>query len=96
MMRVALEEANAHGVIERLRTLRSLEHRHDVDLGELCHRYERRDRFDTHPIERMIMNYIAQPRLRADGGEELWVRLDRVREVRSLMTEGKLVGEPGN
>ena len=95
MMRRALEEANAPTVIERIQTLRSLEHRHDVDLGEVCHRYERRNRFDTHPIERLIMNYIAQVRLNAQGGEELWIRLDRVREVRSLMGEGKLVGEPG-
>lgn len=95
MMRVALEEANAHSTVERLRTLRSLERQHDVDLGELCHRYERRNRFDTHPIERLIMNYIAQAKLSSEGAEELWVRLDRLREVRSLMSEGKLVGEPG-
>jgi len=95
MFRAALEEANAHATVARLQTLRSLERQHDVDLGEICHRYERRNRFDTHPLERLIMNYIAQAKLTAEGAEELWIRLDRVREVRSLMAEGKLVGEPG-
>jgi hypothetical protein len=89
-MRGALLEAGATEVAERLTALRSLEKRFDVDLGEVCWRYERRSAPDTHPIERMIIGYITESRR---GGEELWVRLDRVRQLRELK-EGRLVGDP--
>ncbi len=89
-MKSALLEAGASDAAQRLVALRRLEQEFDVDLGEICHRYERRDDPKTHPIERVVMAYITQARR---GGEELWVLLDRVRQLRELK-EGRLVGEP--
>lgn len=89
-MRGALLEAGASDVVERLGVLRRLERRFDLDLGEICFRYDRRLDPRTHPIERMIIAFITEAR---PGGEEVWVRLDRVRQLRELK-EGRLVGEP--
>jgi hypothetical protein len=91
-MRAALHEAGAAGAAERLAALRQLERRYDVDLGEVCHRFGRRNLPDTHPIERFVMSYIAEERVLAGRGE-LWVLLDHLRQVRELM-DGRLVGEP--
>lgn len=41
------------------------------------------------------MNYIVEHRPRESSPGELWVRLDRVQEIRDL-SEGRLVGEPGS
>jgi hypothetical protein len=89
-MQSALLEAGAGEVATRLVMLRRLERQFDVDLGEVCYRYERKDDPATHPIERVIISYITQAR---QGGGELWVLLDRVRQLRELK-EGRLVGEP--
>ncbi len=94
-MRSALEEVAADHVAERLDALRRMERHFGIDLGSVCHRYDRRDDPATHPIERMIMNYIAEHRDSDCGTPELWVLLDRVEEIREL-TEGRLVGEPGS
>lgn len=94
-MRSALEEASVPEVTGRLDALRIIERRFGIDLASLCHRFLRRDDPATHPIERMIMNYIAEPRAADHGTDELWVRLDRVAEIREL-TEDRLVGEPGS
>jgi hypothetical protein len=92
-MKSALVEAGARAAAERLVALRQLERRYNVDLGEICHRYGRRNQPDTHPIERFVMSYIAEERAPPHGRPELWVLLDRLRQVRELM-EGRLVGEP--
>jgi hypothetical protein len=94
-MRSALADAGVAQAVDRLDALRRLEHHFRIDLGSLCHRWGRRERPETHPIERFVVNYIAQTRRRDAGEEELWVRLDRVGEIRELM-EGRLVGEPGS
>jgi hypothetical protein len=86
----AFREAGASDLVERLAVLRSVERRFDLDLGEVCHRYERRSDPNLHPIERMIIAYITETRR---NGEELWVLLDRVRQLRELK-EGRLVAEP--
>jgi hypothetical protein len=93
-MRGALLEAGGHATVDRLDTLRKLERSFRIDLGSVCHRFDRRDLPETHPIERMVVNYIAEIHKPANGAEELWVMLDRVDEIRELM-EGRLVGEPG-
>jgi hypothetical protein len=90
-LRAALLEAGAAPMAERLSAFRALERKFDLDLGEVCHRYLRREQPGTHPLERMILGYIVEPRR---GGEELWILLDRVRQLRELK-EGRLVGEPG-
>lgn len=91
-MRAALLEAGAKDAVERLDALRALERRFEVDLGSVSWRYERRDEDGTHPLERYIIDYIAE--LHRTGDDEvLWVNLDRVREIRDLM-QGRLVGEP--
>lgn len=91
-MRTALMDAGAEDAVARLDALRGLEHRFQVDLGSISWRYERREDEGTHPLERYIIGYIAE--LRRSGEDEvLWVKLDRVREIRDLM-EGRLVGEP--
>ena len=89
----ALREAGALPSVERLLTLRQLEHRFDVDLGLLCHWFERRDGKETHPVERAIITYLTAPHGN-NGGAELWIRLDRVRELRDLLEESRLVSEP--
>lgn len=90
----ALEAAGATETLERLRALRRLEAHFSIDLGSLCHRFERRDAASTHPLERMVLSYVATWRQRPEGGEELWVLLDRVRQVRHLVEEGQLTREP--
>jgi hypothetical protein len=92
-MKTALLEAGAAAAAARLAALRLLERRYDIDLGEICHRYGRRNLPETHPIERFVMSYIAEERPPCNGGCELWVLLDRLHQVRELM-EGRLVGEP--
>jgi hypothetical protein len=92
-MSQALREAGAAGTAERLSGLRKLEHRFDIDLGLLCHWYMRRDQPDTHPVERTIILYLTQAHSTAHQ-PELWILLDRVRELRALLEEGRLVGEP--
>jgi hypothetical protein len=93
-MRASLLDAGANDAVARLDALRELERRFEVDLGSVSWRYERREEEGTHPLERYIIDYIAEMR-RTDDDEVLWVRLDRVREIRDLM-EGRLVGEPGS
>jgi hypothetical protein len=91
-MRGALLEAGATAVVERLDALRKMERAVGIDLGSVCHRFDRRSRPDTHPIERLVIDFVTETRHGA-GGEELWVIIDRVAQVRELM-EGRLVGEP--
>ncbi len=92
-MRDALTETSTPGnVLDRLQALRQIERTHDFDLGAVCWRWEHRTDEATHPLERQVMEYVAEAR--GTGGEwMLWVRLDRVRVLRELM-EGRLVGEP--
>jgi hypothetical protein len=92
-MSAALREAGATPSVERLMVLRQLEHRFDVDLGLLCHWYERRDGHETHPVERAIITYLTTAH-RIDDATEIWIRLDRVRELRDLLEESRLVSEP--
>lgn len=92
-MSAALREAGARGPLERLRALRRLERRFDVDLGSICWRFRRRDDPGMHPIERYVVDYVAQESVSDDGSDALLILLDRVRHVRDLM-EGRLVGEP--
>lgn len=89
-MTAALREAGVDSSSERLRTLRELEIKFDVDLGMLCHWHEKRDASATHPVQRAITMYLTaeQP------GADVWIRLDRLRELRDLLEESRLVGEP--
>jgi hypothetical protein len=93
-MLAALEEAGPQDAFGRLCLLRQLEKRFGIDLGMLCYHFEHRNDAKTHPFERAIMNYVAFWRMNESGTEELWVRLDRIREVREIVDEGRLVGEP--
>jgi len=92
-MRAALSEVGARAAVARLDALRALERRFDIDLGVITGLHTRRDAADLHPIERLVLSYVSETR-KSDHGEELWVLLDRVRDIRDLM-EGRLVGEPG-
>jgi hypothetical protein len=87
----ALGEAGATAALERIRVLRRLEAHFAIDLGSLCHRFERRDDAATHPLERLVLNYVAAWRRVDDGAEELWVRVDRVRALRELIEAGDTV-----
>jgi hypothetical protein len=89
----ALRGAGAAPAVERLITLRQLEHRFDVDLGLLCHWYERRDAGETHPVERALIGFLTTPQRNGEVAE-IWIRLDRVRELRELLEESRLVSEP--
>ena len=93
-MLAALAEASANDSCARLRALRALEHSFALDLGMLCYHFEHRDDADTHPFERAVMNYVAHRRVNAQGADELWVLVNRVREVREIVEEKRLVGEP--
>ena len=91
----ALEEAAADDAFARLCALRQMEKHFQVDLGMLCYHFEHRNDLGTHPIQRAVMNYVASW-LDANGREELRVRIDRVREVRDIVEEGRLISEqPG-
>ena len=92
-MTTALVEAGAADAADRLYTLRQIERQFDVDLGMLCHWYERRDHDETHPVQRAVIQYLTTQR-DTQLGHELWIRLDRVRELRELLEESRLVGEP--
>jgi hypothetical protein len=87
----ALQEAGAGEACGRLLALRRIEKQFDLDLAEICHRHVHRNDEGTHPIERMVVDFIAEEREHADGGL-LWVMPERVQQVRELM-EGKLVGD---
>ncbi|MGQ0562025.1 MAG: hypothetical protein ACT443_09145 [Gemmatimonadota bacterium] len=93
-MLAALEEAAANEAYTRLVVLRTLEKQLAVDLGMVCHHFEHRNDATTHPFETAVMNYVAHWRVNRAGGEDLWVRLDRIREVREIVEEGRLVGAP--
>jgi hypothetical protein len=95
-MSSALAESGSTRSLERLRALRSMEVHFGVDLGSLCFRFTHRNDKGTHPIEQTVLAYMAQWRSSSTGGDELWVLLDRVREVRELMQEeeGQLAREP--
>lgn len=89
----ALVEAGAAEAAERLYALRQIERQFDVDLGMLCHWYERRQHNDTHPVQRAVIEYLTAQH-DTQLGHELWIRLDRVRELRELLEESRLVGKP--
>jgi hypothetical protein len=92
-MSSALRDAGAADVVDRLFALRQLESRFDVDLGLLCHWYARRDARETHPVERAIITYVTTHH-EGSAGEELYIRVDRVRALREFLEESRLVGEP--
>jgi len=96
-MAEALRSAGEVEAAERLDALRRLEIRFSIDLGSLCHRFERRNAADTHPLERTVLDYIATWHRLEDGREEFWVLVDHVRQVRELIEAGELVGkvDPG-
>ena len=90
----ALEEAGANASYARMVVLRTIEKQTGVDLGMVCHRFERRNDPDIHTLERAVMNYVAEWRLENSGAEDLWIRLDRIREVRDIVEDDRLVTEP--
>ena len=85
----ALEEAAADDAFARMCALRQLEKQFGVDLGMVCYHFAHRNDKATHPIQRAVMNYVAEWSA-AGGVEELRVRIDRVREVRDLVEDGSL------
>jgi len=92
-MKRALSDAGAQAALGRIGALRRLEREHNIDLGEVCHRFAQRNSPETHPIERFVMSYIAEERTRPNGRRELWVLVDRISQVRQLM-DSQAVGEP--
>jgi hypothetical protein len=92
-MTQALREAGAAPMLERLGALRQLERRFDVDLGLLCHWFERRNHADVHPVERALTAYLTSVH-DAPQHAEVWILVDRLRELRDLLEESRLVGEP--
>jgi hypothetical protein len=96
IMRESLLQRGAEDSVARLEALRSVERAFDLDLGLVCHLYEHRGDAGRHPIEKMVVEFITDVGLTdaagADGDELLWIRPDRVRQVRDLM-QGQAVGE---
>lgn len=92
-MVAALSEANAEETLARLRALRILERRFEIDLGSICWRLGRVTEPNIHPIERYVVQYVTRVHVEDDGTEVVLILLDNVRQVRELM-EGRLVGEP--
>ncbi len=90
----ALREADATEMLARLRALRALERRFAIDLGSLCYRFGRRDAAGTHPLERSVLDYVARESIGPDGRRDLLVMVDRVRSVRTLIEQGRLVHDP--
>jgi hypothetical protein len=87
----ALTEAGADDAGARLLALRSIERRYDLDLAEICILHARRNDARTHPIERIVLDFIVEEH-HGEDETQLWVLPDRVRQIRELM-DGKLVGE---
>ena len=85
-----LTKAGADDAGARLLALRSIEKRFDLDLAEICARHARRNDGSTHPIERLVLEFITEER-HAEDETQLWVMPDRVRQVRDLM-DGSLAG----
>jgi hypothetical protein len=92
-MAAALEEAGAAEVLRQSKMLRRMEISFGIDLGSLCHRFEHRHDPGIHPIECMVMNFVAEWRGRSEA-PELWILVDRLHQVRELMEEGQLAREP--
>lgn len=90
-MLAALGRDDASADADRLRLLRRLERRVGLDLAELCGRLHAAP--DAHPLEQRVLHYLTEW---TDGPDarELLVFPERVREVRALMDEGRLVGDP--
>lgn len=86
----ALEEAAADDAFARMCTLRQMEKHFAVDLGMLCYHFAHRNDANTHPIQRAVMNYVAEWSIGRNSVEELHVRIDRVREVRDIVEDGAL------
>ena len=86
----ALEEAAADIEFARMCALRQLEKHFGVDLGMLCFHFAHRNDKNTHPIQRAVMNYVAEWAFDANAAQELRVRVDRVREVRDIVEDGRL------
>src|SRR5690606_19993834 len=80
----ALAEVGADDAGARLLALRSIERRYDLDLAEICVMHARRNDARTHPIERLVLEFIAEEH---HGPEEtqLFVLPDRVKQIRELM-----------
>lgn len=91
-MRAALLDVGAREAAQHIVALRRLERRFDVDLAQVCYRFTHRVDAGVHPLERWVMSYIAELHPPHEEEGDLWVLLDRLREVRDLM-EGRLVGE---
>ena len=91
-MFASLTEAGARDATARLVALRKMERRYDLDLAEICHRHAHRLDVRTHPIERMVLEFIAEEK-HVEAGTQLWILPARVQQVRELMA-GRLVGEP--
>jgi hypothetical protein len=87
----ALREAGASDACARVTALRRVEQQFDVDLAEICHRHAHRNDEDTHPIERLVMDFIAEEHQHG-ADPQLWIMPERVQQVRELM-DGKLVGD---
>jgi hypothetical protein len=86
----ALEEASADDAFARMCALRQLEKHFGVDLGMVCYHFAHRNDKTTHPIQRAVMNYVAEWIVGANAVAELRVRIDRVREVRDIVEDGRL------
>jgi hypothetical protein len=56
----------------------------------LCWHFIHRNDLDAHPVKRVVMNYVAEWGFDAHAVEELHVRIDRVREVRDIVEDGRL------
>jgi len=84
----ALTKSGADDASARLLALRSIEKRYDLDLAEICSRHSRRNDGGTHPLERLVLEFITEERHTEDE-TQLWVMPDRVRQVRDLM-DGQL------
>jgi NAD-dependent DNA ligase len=86
----ALEEAAAEKEFARMCALRQLEMHFSVDLGMVCYHFMHRNDKNTHPIQRAVMNYVAEWGFDVNAREELHVRIDRVKEVRDIVEDGRL------
>lgn len=84
-MAKALGEAGAEAALEQLVALRRLEIKFSIDLGSLCHRFAHRNDAGTHPLERQVLDFVASWRVEEGGERELWVVVDRVRQLRHFM-----------
>ena len=70
--------------VRTCRAIRRLERRFEINLGTVCYKFLETESHPTSTIQVQVMEYLAHWRESDDGGRDLVVSVDRVREIDRL------------